>query len=363
MPAASEYDQIFNTGVVFRVNTSSNTCDIMRSEGGIIRGVAIMNTSGGIMSSGGSSASDLMGSAVAYTYIDGKPYIIGTVPVPYQPKSITSTKTTDTKTGGGNANTYGSTSEMSYGGAMDTTFSPNDKVFMGDGGACIGLLSGGGLVLKASPMSQIIMGSGMDYTKIVARELSLVTDFGELSFSHGSSGRAGVTFQGGAVYGDEAKAGDGVKTVFMHLGDTPDEPDARFGVRVTDTEGGEFGGFKLSKAGELVFATSKNAWTSIGENSDLLVGGDLTYKVGGGQHMEIAGTSEIDIFGDEDYSVAGKSDSFIGGQETHTVGSDLFLNVGGTLHIGAAGIVLDTQTSGSAGPCTVKSSGVNIIKA
>lgn len=82
---------------------------------------------------------------------------------------------------------------------------PGDKVSPPDGGAELALLSEGGVVLKASPMSQIIMGALMDFVKIVARELTISTDFGDISFSHGSSGRTGMSIVGGAKYGDEAQ--------------------------------------------------------------------------------------------------------------------------------------------------------------
>ncbi len=67
--------------------------------------------------------------------------------------------------------------------------------------------------------------------------LTISTDFGEIGFSHGSSGRTGMSIGGGTRHGDEAEPGSGVPTARFYPGDTPDAPDSRFGVRVNSVDG------------------------------------------------------------------------------------------------------------------------------
>lgn len=207
--AHTGHPEYFSTATVITANPATLTCDILKTKGGMLYGVPILNTTGGLQSNDASWASNLRGAVVFYTYLDGQPYIMGTIPVAAKPGVPTSTSSTSTDSGGDNKLTYGATRRDSYTCGRPASYMPGDKVFSTDGGAELALLSEGGIVLKASPMSQIIMGALMDFVKIIARELTISTDFGDISFSHGSSGRTGMSIVGGAKYGDEAQPGSG----------------------------------------------------------------------------------------------------------------------------------------------------------
>jgi len=366
----SEYPEYFKTGTVFNTNPKLLTCDLIKTEGGMLYNVPIANTTGGIFTNDVSWKSNLRGAVVFYTYMDGCPYILGTLPQRVKVSDKISTNIAETGTGGDNDTTYGKANAASYAAGRETDYQPNDKVISSDGGSKIALLGEGGVALKASPLSQIIMGAGMDFIRMVCRQLEIFTDFGSLCFSHGSSGRTGLTIKGGAAYGEEAQPGSGVHTVFMHLGDTENAPETRFGVRVTDTEGGEFGALALGKDGRLFFTTSKDSLTMIGKDDHKLVDGD-TYTELRGNRTELVGKNQkTDITGKEERTIVQNRSIIIGKEEKYNVGEDMMLTVGGTLHIGCDGLVLDSAhgTSGaevlaSCGNATMRCNSLNILKA
>lgn len=348
------HPEYFSTATVITANPATLTCDILKTKGGMLYGVPVLNTTGGIQTNDVSWSSNLCGAVVFYTYIDGQPYIMGTVPVAAKPSVPTSTSSTSTGSGGDNALTYGATDRDSYACGRSSSYMPGDKVFSTDGGAELALLSEGGIVLKASPMSQIIMGALMDFVKIVARELTISTDFGDISFSHGSSGRTGMSIVGGAKYGDEAQPGSGTPTAHLYMGDTPDAPDSRFGVRVNSVDGGDYGAIVMGTDGKLVLATSQDALLSVGKNNEVRVLGDDYYQVDGKRAVEVGD--------DETRSIFGKFDFTVGNRENHSVGSDLDLQVGGALRVGAESITLVSR-SNATGPVDVTCSALNIRKA
>lgn len=354
---------VFHTATVISVNPKTLTCDLMRTAGGMLYSVPIANTTGGIFSNDVSWNSNLRGAVVYYAYIAQNPFILGTLPIPTQPSSSYSTGSTSTGTGGDNPKTYGSASGQSYSSGRSTGHQPSDKVIASDGGASISLLGEGGVVLQASPLCQMILGAGMDFMRVVAREFSIFTDFGSLDFSHGSSGRTGLTIKGGAAYGEEAQAGSGTHTVFMQLGDTEDAPETRFGVRVTSTDGGDFGALSMGKDGQLIFTTSKDYLLMVGHEKHTVVDGD-TYDDLRGNHAEkVAKERRLEVGLEENHTVGTQRNLTIGSDETHTVAGRLDLQVGGTLEIGCSGLVFKSASSSGGMTCDIACSSFNLTRA
>ncbi len=354
---------VFHTGTVISTSPKNLTCDILRTEGEMLYGVPVANTTGGIFSNDVNWNSNLRGAVVYYVYIGENPFILGTLPVPTQAKKAYSTGSTQTKSGGDNPQTYGAAKGASYASGRSTGFQPNDKVIGADGGASLSLFGEGGAVLQASPLCQLILGAGMDFMRLIARELSIFTDFGSLEFSHGSSGRTGLTIKGGAAYGEEAQADGGTHTVFMQLGDTEDSPETRFGVRVTSTDGGDFGALAMGKDGKLIFTTSKNYLLMVGQDKHTLVDGD-TYDDLRGNHAEKVGkTRRLEVVESEDHSVGTTRSLTVGSDETHTTSGNHTLQVGGTLTIGCSGLVLKSAASSGGASCDIACSSFNLTKA
>ena len=357
-----EYEEFFKTGTVFNTNPSTLTCDIAKTEGGFLYSVPIANTTGGILTNDVSWGANLRGAVVYYTYMDGCPYILGTLPQRMEIQDKVSTNTTETKTGGDNDTAYGSASANSYTSGRETDYQPNDKVISADGGSKIALLSEGGVAIKASPLSQIIMGAGMDFIRMVCRQFEIFTDFGSLCFSHGSSGRTGLTIKGGAAYSDEAQAGTGEHTVYLHMGDTDNNSEMRFGVRVTSTDGAEHGALAMGKNGALFFETSKNYLCNVGQDMATVVDGDTLNEMRG-DCIELIGKShKVDIEKNEELNITKERSIVTGMEERHSVGEDFKIDVGGVLDIGCNGLIIHSAGSAGGAGADLHCSYFNIVK-
>lgn len=352
----AEFAEYFHTGTVYNTNPKTLTCDLIKTEGGMLYNVPVANTTGGLMTTDVSWGANLRGAIVYYTYMDGCPYILGTLPQRVSVQNKVSTGIVDTDIGGSNSKSYGKATGSVYSGSRETDYQPNDKVISTDGGSKIALFGEGGVAIHASPLAQIILGAGMDFIRLVCRQLDIFTDFGSLQFSHGSSGRTGLTIKGGAAYGEEAQPGSGTHTVFMQLGDTEDAPETRFAVRVTDTGGGEFGAFALGKDGRLFFTTSKDSMTMIGKDDHKLVDGNT--------YTEIRGSKKDQVVGEEERTIAGKRSIIVGAEENHATGGDLKLNIAGMLDIGCNGFTMHSADSGGvASHMEMRCGSFNIVRA
>ena len=360
MPEESEY---FLSGTIVTANPKTLTCDLMKTDGGMLYGVPIADTTGGLFSNDINWNSNLRGAICYYTYIDGCPYVMGTLPAKVTFTDKISVNASETETGGDNDMAYGSATTSSYSSGRETDYQPNDKVIASDGDSKIALMSDGGVLLKASPESQIIMGGGMDFIKMVCREFSLFSDFGEMKFSHGSPGRTGLTIKGGAVYDEEAQADAGTNTVFMHLGDTEDAPEVRFGVRVTSTDAGEFGALAMGKDGRLIFTTSKRYLLMVGEDKHTLVDGDTFTQLKGDHIVEVSGDQKVDLLQNETLNVSQKRDITVGSDQNSNVGGDKNLQVQGLLNIGCSGLNISSYGGGSGQACMIMCSSLDIIRA
>lgn len=320
----------FYTGTVISANPSTLTCDIIKTEGGIEYNVPIANTMGGLFSNDIQWSNNLRGALVYYAEIDGSYYVLGTLPYPRKRGQAVHAPSVHTEIGGDNMQTYGASENASYAGSRESDYQPNDKVIVSDGDAKVVFMGEGGLALHASPLSKIFMGSGMDFIKIICRAFDLFTDFGSFSFAHGSSGRTGLTIKGGAVYGEEAQPEVGTNTVFMYLGDTNEAPEVRFGVRVTDVAGNEFGAIALGKDGRLILTTSKNAIVMIGEDVSGLVDQNVYWETKGNQHLKVRLNSKREIGMNETVEILGKLDTLVVKDETRTVNGNRKTSISGS---------------------------------
>lgn len=359
MPDLSEF---FKTAIVVSANPKSATCDIMRTEGGMLYGVPVANSVGGIFSTDAEYCGNMRGAVVYYGYIDGTPYIFGALPSRISLNNKISVDIASTKNGAQNPQTYGKASTPSYANGRNTDHQPNDKVISSDGGASLSLLGDGSAILKVSPLCQFILGAGMDFVRLVARQFQIFTDFGSLEFSHGSSGRSGLTIKGGAEYGAESQSGSGIHTVFMHMGDTEDAPEMRFGVRVTSTDGSQFGALAMGKNGRLIFTTSQDYLLMVGKDKHTLVKGDTYDDLRGGHSERLGKSRKTEIAEKEEKQIGMTKSLIVGSDEDHAVGGNLNLNIGGVFNIGCNGLVISSCGTGGGANCDFKCSSFNIVK-
>lgn len=313
---------LFNTGTVVDVHPGALTCDVLMDTGKVWYGLGIMGVTGGPQGTDIGWMQNLRGAVVAVTELLGTKYVVNTLPVAQPPRAALSLGTTNTETGGGNQSTYGRTSGVNLGGNRTTEFLPGDKVFRAEGGTELGLYSEGLAVLKASPLSQFILGGLMDFARLVAREFTVMTDFGELKFSHGGSGRVGMSLCGGADYGVEANPAAPVWTVQVYLGDVPDgacdnAADKRLYIRVNNVDGSEFVTCFMGADGKFNQETSK----------------DYALKIGKDQTDDIAKNRSA-VVGENETVQVGKNKKVVVGQNMEViVGKDFTLKVSGALNI------------------------------
>lgn len=333
------------TGTVIAVHPAAQACDVLLDRGGMRYNVPVMNAIGGPQSVDMSWGGNLRGAPVAMLEIRNRLHILATLPTQEVPRETVSVSPSHTETGGENALTYGRPRISDYTGARTTGFLPDDKVLRADGGAELLLGAEGLATLRASPLAQFTLGSLMDFARLVAREFTIFTDFGEVEFSHGSSGRVCLSIKGGADYGAEAAPGAGKWTVRLWMGDVPDQPDKRLLLRINSPDESEYVTCLMGADGRLDVETSKD--------STLTVGRDRTDKV--------AGRRETTVTGKETLRCGGERTTVVASDEGHAVAGDLNIQVGGELAIGAAALTV-TSTGGGSGECAIRCKTFNIVK-
>lgn len=365
------------TGTVIAVYPAKYTCDVVLTSGGILYDVGIMNAYGGILSNDVGLLPNLKGAVVAMLEIYGKKYVLGTLPIQMRPKATISLSPTNTGTGGENEQTYGKqTNTIDFSGARTKGFQPGDKVIRTDGTAELSLCGDGLAMLKASPMAQFILGSCMDFARLIAREFKIFTDFGEVEMSHGGSGKVRMSIKGGAQFCDESSPSGGAWTVQMYLGDVPENPEARFSLYVNDIGNSEHVHCTMGADGNLFLETSKDEDRIIGQDQNTSIMrdractilGDDTLTVSGSRVTAITGTEDHFVKADRNASVSGKESTTVSGDrsvstgasEDHTV-SDTLSITAGSLAINAGSISV-SSCSGGAGPCEIVCNSFNIVK-
>lgn len=350
------------TGTVIAVYPSKYTCDVVLTSGGILYDVGIMNAYGGILSNDVGLLPNLKGAAVAMLEIYGKKYVLGTLPVQVRPKANISLSTTNTGTGGDNEQTYGKQggSTTDFSGARTKGFQPGDKLIRTDGTAEMSLCGDGLAMLKASPMAQFILGSCMDFARLIAREFKIFTDFGELEMSHGGSGKVRMSIKGGAQFCDESSPSGGAWTVQMYLGDVPENPEARLAIHVNDIGNSEHVHCTMGADGNLFLETTKNEDRIIGQDQNTSIMRDRACTILGDDTLTISGARVTAITDTEDHIVKSDRTVTTSASETHNVSDSMTLTAG-SLTVNAGSISV-SSCSGGSGPCEIVCNSFNIVK-
>ena len=349
----------FQTGTVVAVDTANYNCHVLTADGVSLSDVRLMNITGGPQQVEVSWLHNYLGAPVLIVEIQGVWYIIGTLPYAgdrsqgmesgsFIPENITFKDATKTVSVPNNK-------QYSFKKYSPTKFLPGDKVLSADGGASIGVYIGQLVVIKAAALAQIILGGIRNFVRIIAREFSLFTDFGEVHSSHGSDGDRQFEIKGGANESESSPDG-GKYTVHTIFGAVDGNDVARFSCRVEKdgkfindlrTIDGDFviggdGNFDVSVDGDIRIKTTK----AIGINTDKT----MNVVVGSDKQSSVMGTDQRLISGDAKDAVAGTY--------TQTIGGDKQILIAGTLRIAAGGISL-VPTAG--GDCTIHCPKLNIV--
>ena len=325
----------FQTGTVVAVDTANYNCHVLTADGVSLSDVRLMNITGGPQQVEVSWLHNYLGAPVLIVEIQGVWYIIGTLPYAgdrsqgmesgsFIPENITFKDATKTVSVPNNK-------QYSFKKYSPTKFLPGDKVLSADGGASIGVYIGQLVVIKAAALAQIILGGIRNFVRIIAREFSLFTDFGEVHSSHGSDGDRQFEIKGGANESESSPDG-GKYTVHTIFGAVDGNDVARFSCRVEN----------VSVDGDIRIKTTK----AIGINTDKT----MNVVVGSDKQSSVMGTDQRLISGDAKDAVAGTY--------TQTIGGDKQILIAGTLRIAAGGISL-VPTAG--GDCTIHCPKLNIV--
>lgn len=229
---------------------------------------------------------------------------------------------------------------------------PNDIKFAADGGSELTLGTEGYVNLQASPMAQILLLGLMNLCRIVCREFEVLSDFGTIKLSNGSSGRCGLLIEGGADYGEESEPSAGTPTCRFFMGDIEDSPDMRMGMMVNATDNSGASGFFIGKDGKMRIATTDDCLYSIGS--------DCQTKVEGDNYLQISGTNVVEVQGKQEITMMSNDTKTVACDKKLSVAGQYDVNVGGILNIAAAGINFNSMnTSGQ--PVEFRCSSMNII--
>lgn len=164
---------------VFSVDVKRNVCSCRADTGQIIDAVTWLNDSGG---SGryGSTNGPVFGNKVIISFHLGYPLIIGYKPLIYDKvlglpnRLIESEETVETDDIGDLS--FINSPDLGVNESLPPEAVAGDHILSTTGGSLLGVLRGGSLLLKASPLAQIFISKIDDLARILARNFELFTD-------------------------------------------------------------------------------------------------------------------------------------------------------------------------------------------
>lgn len=243
-------------GTVYKRDPVTGTCDVMLiDEHGHLPNVPVLGTASSDLSNDVETpVGGLLQAKVLLIKLCSKWYILTTIPSEDAGPSGTSESVTNTGTGGDNPLTYkrmngeapdatvqqGAPAVKKYTGGRSVDTISGDKVMGSDGGSELLLGKEGLVVLKASTLSQLILGAYKDFARIVSREFELFTDFGTIRCTGGGgNGVTGMAIMGGGNLADEASTIEPAYPVHVFIGEVPWDVNGRFAMQVDSPDGSQ----------------------------------------------------------------------------------------------------------------------------
>ena len=364
----------FEIGFVTFVNSKEYTCVVSLSNGATLDNVHMMNVTGGMQQIEVTNLTNYLGASVLLAYVLGRWFIIGTLPVPGDRTQGSKDK----------ASEYGievsgespvmenisfkslqksasrtTNSEYTFAKYSPTGFMPGDKVLAADGGASLGIYRKNLIVMKAASLAQIILGGLRNFIRIVARELSIITDFGEIKSVHAADGDIGLVIKGGANSAECTPDGANY-TVNTYLGSVPGVENGRYSVKVTDN-GEDYAAYTMEKTGNYNMGASKDFNVVAHQNATIHATEQMGLQSDGDYLLSVEGTTKEELAGDKSTTCLGKIESYAGNSIVETSAGGKKMMLMGALEIAATGISFTTSVSGSPAECTVKCKSMNIV--
>jgi hypothetical protein len=179
---------------------------------------------------------------------------------------------------------------------------PGDKILMGKLGNMLGILAGGVSILKASPLSQIILTKFNDTVKVVSRNFELYSDFGRLRMLNK----------------------DGVTSFEMSGNDTREKSNAHNDSAWDYTA--KLGGKNLL---ELVLGKGKFSWVVNRDgHSQISTAKSFSIDMNSPPEIKIFGNSVSAVDGHREEFITGNKQKVIKGTDTEKTGRKVYVNSG-----------------------------------
>ena len=313
----------FRVGVVYACNISSYTVDVKLPGEEDLQGVPMLNSQGASYENSIQWLHKLRGAHVVIIRIGQKPYVMGTLPLQdhvldedskrnSQPVSIFGSDV------GGEDPNYKKEVYLNHRNNRATDFNDADKVLQTSSGTGLSLLDEGLAILKASPMSQFILGRFKDFFRLIARVGSYYSDFGEVNFTHNTEGRVGIYVKGGAKFKEETNPITGAgATVQNWFGDCPGDEDARYHLVVNSVDNSQSTTIRLGLDGNM----ASTATNSISESAKKNIGNSAGKNISLGAGKNLSASAKKNLS-----ASAGKEITISAGKNVTITGSKVFLN-------------------------------------
>lgn len=259
---------IFKVGIVEDYNPTFYTVDVRLDDGEYLTSVAVLNEHGTTFGKDVASLQSLRGANVLALIVGGHKICLGTIPTRVtESETIATIETPEAATAGGNPNAYIGVGFHNFSAGRPQGMLPGDKVLRADDGETeLGLYKGGLVRLRASSMAQFLLGKVKDFFRLIGRTGQIFTDFGEVKFTHSSSGRVGLQILGGADFATETHPDKETWTVKVYLGDDPSTAANRVYVEAANAAGTEKATIAMDNTGKMtLYATGDMFITSGGE--------------------------------------------------------------------------------------------------
>lgn len=364
----------FDVGTVVHVNSKEYTCTVLLNSGAVLENVRMMNITGGMQQIEVTWLTNFEGASVLVIYIMSHWYIIGSLPMPGDRTKGSKDLATeyditvsDTSPVQENISfsdlqksaSKATTSKYAFDKYSPTAFLPGDKVISADGGASVGIYRKNLIVAKAASLAQIILGGLTNFIRIIARELSIITDFGEIKSEHADSKKIGIAIKGGATKEECAPDGSGY-TLNAYMGTVPGVDDGRYSVKVFD-DSDNYAAFTLEKSGTFNLGASKDFNIASHENATINADKNIGFETAGNYKLTTAKNVEQEIAGNMETTCMGKIETMASRQITEASLAGKELRLGGVLKIAASGISFTTSTPGVGAACTISCASMNIV--
>lgn len=342
-------NSMFDEGIVIQVDSGSRNCKVKTLRGKRLDQVQWTESVGGSARSGSRSGPQ-MGDRVVVMYGLGFPLIFGFLPTPQSSENAFPINI-DTGQSIVDTGDYSAISTLVSGDSNKPQDLLNgDHTSSSEGGAFIGLLRGGSLLLKSSPLCQMFMSKIDDVVKIVSRNFEHYTDVSSdivknlkgrvyryVAYTNNFTKAKQEDYQYHLYYGDTSLA-EQVKTNYLTTPTTlPDINSTLFKEQVT-VLGTEVMHRKVSDSGVEEFYITGAGGSSTVTTADSNV--TITRSNGATIVLDNSGIRHTYSGGEINMSSSGIESSYSGG----------------TINMTSSGI----QSSFSGGVINMTSSGINI---